>query len=311
MPVATIGQILSEGKMANIRKNVKNLSSTEKQNLIKAIKGLKANGRYNWYVTTHAAAAAYATPSNVSPSYRNAAHQGPAFLPWHRYFIWLFEQDLQKVVSGVTLPYWDWGADSTLSNPASAPVWGTDLMGGNGDPNRNWLVTTGPFAYNSSDPNTWYIVDANGNNIGGLKRQFGQQASGLPPQGDISGTINSTNPYDVSPWDGTSGEGPDFRNQAEGWYQCCHLHNQVHLWVGQSMLPMTSPNDPVFFLHHCNVDRIWAQWQAQHPSLGYVPVSGGPPGHNLNDAMYPWNTGTNNITPNTVLKVSDGGYSYQ
>ena len=31
------------------------------------------------------------------------------------------------------------------------------------------------------------------------------------------------------------------------------------------MAQMTSPNDPIFFLHHCQVDRIWAQWQQEHP----------------------------------------------
>jgi hypothetical protein len=43
------------------------------------------------------------------------------------------------------------------------------------------------------------------------------------------------------------------------------------MWVGGSMLPMTSPNDPCFFLHHCFVDKIWADWQAAHPALGYEP----------------------------------------
>ena len=26
------------------------------------------------------------------------------------------------------------------------------------------------------------------------------------------------------------------------------------------MAPATSPNDPVFYLNHCNVDRIWEAW---------------------------------------------------
>ena len=40
------------------------------------------------------------------------------------------------------------------------------------------------------------------------------------------------------------------------------------------MGPGTSPNDPVFFLHHCNVDRIWALWQYAHPASAYLPASG-------------------------------------
>ena len=59
----------------------------------------------------------------------------------------------------------------------------------------------------------------------------------------------------------------------------------MHIWVGGDMGPGTSPNDPVFFLHHCNVDRFWALWQHAHPGLGYLPAAGGPPGHNLNDVM--------------------------
>ena len=51
------------------------------------------------------------------------------------------------------------------------------------------------------------------------------------------------------------------------------LHNRVHIWVGGDMGPGTSPNDPVFYLHHCNVDRLWALWQHAHPASGYLPVA--------------------------------------
>src|SRR5262249_38403088 len=90
-----------------------------------------------------------------------------------------------------------------------------------------------------------------------------------------------------------------FRNVFEGWVPWDpanfgpELHNKVHVWVGGSMGPMSSPNDPIFFLHHCNVDRLWAEWQLLHPNVPYVPDRStpaltGPDGHNLADPMPPW-----------------------
>lgn len=39
----------------------------------------------------------------------------------------------------------------------------------------------------------------------------------------------------------------------------------------------TSPNDPVFFLHHCYLDLLWERWKRQHPtSAPYLPQNGVP-----------------------------------
>ena len=116
----------------------------------------------------------------------------------------------------------------------------------------------------------------------------------------IEDTLKVT-PYDGPPWITNTETGlpqPSFRNRLEGWYGEGNIHNRVHLWVSGgtppefrdagSMFWRTSPNDPVFFLHHCNIDRLWAQWQAQNPTYGYVPNTGGPQGHNINDLMEPW-----------------------
>jgi len=41
-------------------------------------------------------------------------------------------------------------------------------------------------------------------------------------------------------------------------------HNSVHGFVGGDMRTLMSPLDPIFWLHHCNVDRIWASWNANN-----------------------------------------------
>lgn len=113
-----------------------------------------------------------------------------------------------------------------------------------------------------------------------------------------------------------------FRNRIEGWITQrgdprvttpgSQLHNRVHLWVGGNMAPMTSPNDPVFFLHHCFIDKVWADWQAvqriENPDAAphYAPERGGPPGHNLDDQIRPWQRKIQD-----VLEISQLGYAYE
>jgi tyrosinase len=90
----------------------------------------------------------------------------------------------------------------------------------------------------------------------------------------------------------------NFTAQLEGY------HNGVHVWVGgtMSMIP-TAPCDPVFFMHHANIDRIWSQWQAANP--GKNPNLPGPsPGPNSPN-MDPWSY-TEADTRNTVGL----GYTY-
>ena len=77
-------------------------------------------------------------------------------------------------------------------------------------------------------------------------------------------------PYDGPPME-RSGTLASLRNRLEGWFGPGSIHNRVHRWVGGSMQPASSPNDPVFWLHHCNVDRLWAQWQREHPAEQYHP----------------------------------------
>ena len=66
------------------------------------------------------------------------------------------------------------------------------------------------------------------------------------------------------------------------------MHNNVHNWVrGHMAVVPAAINDPVFSLHHCNVDRILESWMRRFTGTSfdsallpaYVPVTGGHPGH--------------------------------
>ena len=245
---------------------------------------------------------------------RNAAHRGPIFLPWHRFMLILLELQFQRVLSDPTfgLPYWDWAADGELSptQQRSSPLWAANAMGtGQG------TISTGAFALHPAQPGAWRVridVDVQGGLRSvdrGLRRAIGQGIGGLPRKLDVASAL-ALRPYDMSPWSTTS---QGFRNRLEGWQPVATapgLHNRVHLWVGGDMLPSSSPNDPVFYLNHCNVDRIWAAYQAQPSSPPYVPGSSAPgalQGHRLDDQMYALLS--NSVTPRQMLDPSRY-YSY-
>lgn len=306
----------------------------ERQELTTAFIALKderseLDGRstYDKYVSLHVAAMNRFTlsPQDAnSRTRRNSAHRGPAFLPWHREFLYRLERDLQRVAGNpnLGLPYWDWTVDAPGVNqaananpPTPLPTLSIEpIAGPDGDPGSFDIVTSGPF-----DFNVWRTVNDFARQSDFLQRTYGRgtrnSTTHLPTQQNVDDALASQD-YDAAPWDESA---PGFRNLLEGWRVSAGnppgLHNLVHVWVGGSMGPSTSPNDPIFFLHHCNVDRIWARWQARNNRTvaDYLPQSGGPCGHNVNDPMYPWDgiASADIVTPNDVWDYQGNrGYSY-
>ena len=280
------------------RKNQSTLSPAEKAAFANAVLALKAAlsiagtaSRYDDFVQEHI----------DSMTGGNAwAHRGPAFLPWHREYLRRYELALQEHDPNVTLPYWDW----TVDNTSTSSIWNADFMGGDGT-GADDEVETGGFAHAAGN---WDITLGPGPAY--LQRAFGQWpgAGSLPTPTQVDDCLDQV-PYDASPWN--TAVAASFRNRLEGWTGAGSIHNRVHLWVGGSMLPESSPNDPVFWLHHCNIDRLWAQWQREHPAEAYRPQGGvgdtGPVGHNLNDSMQPWG-GTTTVA--STLDHHAMGYWY-
>ncbi len=78
-------------------------------------------------------------------------------------------------------------------------------------------------------------------------------------------------------------------------------HNDVHGWVGGTMASIpTAPADPVFWLHHAQIDRLWSLWQAKPSNAGKNPALSG-----SNRVMDPWTE-----TATDVRSIASLGYSY-
>ncbi len=304
-----------------IRKNAAHLTSTERDNFLKAVLTLKntiANpgapaaqqiSIYDQFVALHLYTLSIMVPSG---GVINMGHQNSAFGPWHRFYLLQFEQALQNVDPSVNLPYWDWTNHASTENI----IFQDNFVGPNGGLGGigGGTVQSGYFAFDapSSGANPtplppWWpagllgwrvktqLEQGHGNT---LTRSF-SNFSTLETQADVHTCLSQPN------YENPNG----FRPYLEGG-GAFQMHNGMHGWVGGDMgAPNSSPNDPIFFLHHCNIDRLWAMWQIDgHQGSAYYPSLGRPEGHNLNDAMWPWiggqagylssNAQTNIVLPN-------------
>ena len=78
------------------------------------------------------------------------------------------------------------------------------------------------------------------------------------------------------------------------------VHGGVHNAVGGDMKGSSSPADPLFWLHHANIDRTWSKWQVTH--VGQDPA-------NLTEKLKP--TPIFKVKVQDALNIATLGYSYQ
>ena len=272
----------------HVRKNQNTLSDRERREFVAAVKELKRRFHpgatisiYDEYVHAH-----------MMAMDTGGIHEGPVFFPWHRVLLRDLELELQAVNPRVTIPYWDF----TTDNQPDSSLWSRDFLGGDGDPAANYAVTDGPFRQGE-----WTLAFEGPD----LRREFGYYADRLPTAEEVDGAF-SIPWYDSKPFDTGSPVSHSFRNYLVGWNFPSgepEMHNRVHNWVGGSMLTMSSPNDPVFWLLHANLDRLWAEWEAAY-GFDY-PEVGAAAGQNLHDAMSPFGA-----TPADALDHHALGYRY-
>ena len=150
------------------------------------------------------------------------------FLPWHRMFVYFFERIIRSVLGDSTfaLPYWNYSTPVTSAHGILPPQFrqqGDATFGSLFRPNRNPGTNQGN-AIDQDSPNALDLDALMG------ETTYDQQSDAV--QGFC---------MDL-----------DF-----------NLHGSVHVMVGDAKGMGSIPsaaNDPIFWLHHCNVDRLWASW---------------------------------------------------
>lgn len=152
-------------------------------------------------------------------------HRNWFFLPWHRAYLNYFEQICRVVANDTTfaLPYWDWTA-----HPKLPPA----FLG----PNNSLAHGRDLAAGDAIDAE--FVGKKAIDEILGIA-DFATFGSGKPAK-----------PGQQEP-------------AAEGQLESLP-HDNVHGIVGGDMGGVaTSAKDPIFWLHHANIDRLWARWAAE------------------------------------------------
>jgi polyphenol oxidase len=164
-------------------------------------------------------------------------HGGWFFFPWHRAFLYFHERILAKLVGddNLALPYWDWDSRGRQTFPAVY-----------GDPDDR------------SNPLSDMLRSARAGST------ISQRAVSAPIMNRV---INQpTASLFMGNGSGNSGRSGALENAP---------HGPVHIWTGDTTLSSaahdmgvldTAAQDPVFFAHHGNIDRLWSVWLGLSPT---------------------------------------------
>ena len=202
----------------------------------------------------------YLGPGDQPPSqalvdqfWRQCQHGSWYFLPWHRGYVLALEANIRAVVlaaggpSDWALPYWDYlGPGQAALPPAFAsPDW-PDGVGDNPlfvehrygpDGDGNVFVETDLLTLTAlGDPDFTGVSSGGSPGFGGVDTGFSHGGS---PHGALE-----TQPHDSVHTDigGRKAQPPNTQ--------------------GVMSRPSSAGLDPIFWLHHANIDRLWAAWKA-------------------------------------------------
>ena len=240
------------------------------------------------------------TGGNYPDGYGFCHHSTRLFPTWHRPYLSLFEKTLYDLATTIVqgfpsgtvknahlaalttwrMPYWDWAMTASLptvmgSTTASANVIVTKVVSGklanvsipnplysyrlqiSGDSNviiprpKRTSPQTSETVRNPTTKSGYYVSQPTVTNSA-------MNGAGSDLKSSVLRALSNAKDYN------------SFSNMADGADSMEGPHGSVHVTVGGTNGHMTSITlsafDPIFYLHHANVDRIFALWQALYPN---------------------------------------------
>ncbi|PHH59817.1 hypothetical protein CDD81_2556 [Ophiocordyceps australis] len=266
-------------------------------------------------------------------------HGEHLFLTWHRPYLALYEQELvgqarrlaaqyppnvraqyQQAADSLRAPFWDWGSDQSVPPATVAPRTRVNVPNGQGvqlvevdNPFATFRfpqrALNGEFGQFDPQPRNQIYRCLSPNNYPGSANQ---NLQGRPYKQWIYDAFTRSNSFE------------QFASAEGGGVGLEQIHNGVH-WDGacggQFLSLDFTAYDPLFMLHHANVDRLWAYWEAIHTdqtvfSQTYegmsrfatpegTPISADSPLEPFFQASGPMHTSV------TASRLRDFGYTYE
>ncbi|EMR68281.1 putative tyrosinase precursor protein [Eutypa lata UCREL1] len=288
-------------------------------------------------------------------------HNSSLFPSWHRPYVVLFEQRIYEIMvneiipnqmpsddktqdslktaaKAWRLPYWDWAANNEV--PLLAQDQEIEVFTKFGTAK----IKNALYQYNLPQGKTFGTMGPASNQTYTLVSADGVPASTVD-NGQVAKNIRNHE------WYSTTEDDPTLRESVYrlltydvpyevfattnmdpsdveplGYLNCEYIHNNVHNWVGGAAGQMgdvpVAAYDPIFFLHHCNIDRLYAIWQTLYPQKWFratkvlkdngtwsIPTDNPDTQCTQLAPFRPNNSGTY-YTPDTVREWMQFGYSY-
>lgn len=277
-------------------------------------------------------------------------HVSNLFLPWHRPYLALFEQQLYSHVQNVArgysasvqnaarnfrIPYWDWAAPNCAGCKPFPSLITSFTIDITLDGRTRTLSPNPLFRYTFNDSpqsrandmvfspfTVWAQTErspTNGLNTDSVSNNAASSQAIANNQASLRSRIYNllTNYPNFNSFSNEAANPGGNSDSLES------VHDQIHSLTGGGG-DMTyldySAFDPVFWLHHANVDRFYALWQNIYGDSSYVPVAAQTAsnywyqqGQQLGpDAgLQPFRASNGQYwTSNTVRRVSTFGYTY-